>query len=198
MYNRRHGISSTGYVAQETRFSSIGSIIVRQVGHSIIRDERHQESHLMTLPTIATKGLLTGRLYPELEGTCYICSSSGYLSTIEFEGKKGIGLGTKNHVTARITNIRDDSKVMFEISRQWSGQLKIKDCSTDQVVDEFKVDDVPLAKLEVNPIDKQSPWESRRAWDEVIGEIVQGNTHIEWPRVFFHKVEADQELELLA
>lgn len=109
----------------------------------------------MTLPTMIIKGLLSGNPYPELEGTCYICSSSGFLTTIEFEGKISLGIGTKNSVNARITNVRDKGKVIFEINGQWSSRLAIRD--NNRVLKEFDVDDVPITELRVKPLDEQSP-----------------------------------------
>ncbi|RYP76755.1 hypothetical protein DL770_007165 [Monosporascus sp. CRB-9-2] len=222
MYNKKHGISSSGYVAQETSFSPTSGVQVKQIGHSIIRDEKHRESHLMTMPTMLVKGLLTGSPYPELEGACYICSSSGYLATIEFDGKNSLGIGTKNSVSARITNAKDGGKAVFEISGQWNARLKITDCMSGGVIEEFGVDDIPLAELNVKTPEEQSPWESRRAWTEVIDGISEGNTQkvseaknrieeaqrgmrdaekvagIQWPTVFFQKSEGSQEFELLA
>ncbi|KAI1411352.1 hypothetical protein F5Y13DRAFT_165534 [Hypoxylon sp. FL1857] len=90
LYNKTYGISSSGYVAQETTFSPVSGVRVRQIGHVLIRDEAHSESRLMTLPTMTVRGLLTGSPYPELEDTCYISSSSGYLATINFQGKSTI------------------------------------------------------------------------------------------------------------
>ncbi|RYP00668.1 hypothetical protein DL764_006442 [Monosporascus ibericus] len=222
MYNKKHGISTSGYIAQETSFSPTRGVKVEQIGHSIIRDEQHRESHLMTLPTMLVKGLLTGNPYPELEGACYICSSSGYLATIEFDGKNSLGIGTKNSVIARITNVKDGGKAVFEISGQWNARLKITDCRTGGVTEEFDVDDIPLTEINVKALEEQSPWESRRAWTEVIDGISEGNTQkvseaknrieeaqrgmrdaekvagIQWPTVFFQKSEGSQEFELLA
>ncbi|RYP71573.1 hypothetical protein DL771_004699 [Monosporascus sp. 5C6A] len=118
MYNKKYSISSSGYVMQEMSPSPTSGVQVKQIGHSIIRDEEHRESHVMTLPTMLVKGLLTGSPYPELEGGCYICSSSGYLATIEFDGKNSLGIGTNNSVSARITNVKDGDKAVFEISGQ--------------------------------------------------------------------------------
>ncbi|KAI8952178.1 hypothetical protein F4801DRAFT_542180 [Xylaria longipes] len=36
---------------------------------------------------MAVRGLLTGGAYAELEGVCYVVSSSGYISTVAFAGK---------------------------------------------------------------------------------------------------------------
>ncbi|KAH9884008.1 hypothetical protein F4778DRAFT_764379 [Xylariomycetidae sp. FL2044] len=225
LYNKEHGISSSGYVAQETSFSPTSGVKVRQIGHAIIRDERHAESHLMTLPTIAVKGLVSGSPYPELEGTCYIASSSGFLATIHFEGKKVLGTGTKNSVHAEVANVREGGKVSFEVTGQWNGHLVIRDHDSGKVVDEFDVDAVPLAELRVAPLEEQSPWESRRAWAGVSRGIREGDmqrvsadkTQIEeaqremreaegevgaaWPRIFFRQADGEdhhQEFEMLA
>lgn len=157
IYNKTHGISSLGYVAQETSFSLASGIRVKQIGHSIIRDEQHMESHLMTLPTMVIKGLLGGSPYLELEGVCYICSSSGFLTTVEFEGKNSLGMGTKNNVHASITNVRNGCKPVFEIKGQWSSRLTIKDCSSSRILEELNVDDVPITKLEVESLEEQIP-----------------------------------------
>ncbi|KAI4604385.1 hypothetical protein KJ359_000523 [Pestalotiopsis sp. 9143b] len=222
LYNKDHRISSSGYVAQETSFSPTGGVTVRQVGHAVIRDETHGESHLMTLPVMAIKGLLAGKPYPELQGTCYISSSSGYLATIEFEGKKALGFGTKNCVSAELRNIRDGDKVLYELEGQWNGRLTIKDCVQGSNVEEFDVDDVPHTELRVKPLEEQSPWESRKAWVEVLEGIRTGDMHAvndsknqieeaqreirqveseagaEWHRVFFTKTDSHEEFDVLA
>ncbi|KAI0111035.1 Oxysterol-binding protein [Hypoxylon sp. NC0597] len=222
IYNKAHGISSSGYVAQETTFSLVSGVRVRQIGHAIIRDEIHGESHLMTLPTMTVKGLLTGRPYPELEGTCYIVSSSGYLVTIDFRGKSVLGHGAKNSVHAEISNIRDGGRTLFEINGQWNRQLTITDTTNGNELESFDIDDVPLTELSTEPIHEQSPWESRRAWCRVVEGIVAGDMHavsneknvienaqrdmreaeeqvgVEWPRLFFMNDKNSQEFALLA
>ncbi|OTB02845.1 hypothetical protein M426DRAFT_322270 [Hypoxylon sp. CI-4A] len=222
LYNQDHGISSSGYIAQETSFSPTSGVKVNQIGHVIIRDEAHEESHLMTLPTLAIKGLLTGRPYPELEGTCYISSSSGYLATIDFHGRSMLGGGTRNSVHAEVSNIRDDGKTIFKISGQWNGRLVVTDGISGNELEDFDVNDVPLTELSIKPLEDQSPWESRRAWAKVVEGINDGNMHtvgdeknaiekaqremraaeersgIEWPRVFFRSDNDSQEFALLA
>ncbi|KAI3321558.1 Oxysterol-binding protein [Xylariaceae sp. AK1471] len=223
LYNRKLGISSTGYVAQETTFSPTSGVRVQQIGHAIIRDETHRESHLRTLPTITIKGLFTGYPYPELEGTCYISSSSGYLSTIEFGGKKTwLGAGPKNSVRAELTNVREGGKKVFEVTGQWNGRLTVRDGVDGSVIEEFDVDDVPLSKVKVQPVEKQSPWESRRAWAKVMEGIRKGNMNMviseknkieeaqrqmrqvekrlgsQWPTMFFRKETDSREFALLA
>ncbi|KAI0545881.1 Oxysterol-binding protein [Xylaria curta] len=227
-YNLETGMSSCGYVAQETSFSPVSGVRVRQVGHAIIRDERHQESHLRTLPTLAIKNLLTGA-YPELEGVCYIVSSSGYVSTIEFTGKKtwrSSGGSKKNTVRAELARVPRDGEgrveILYEVTGQWSGRLNITECATGSVLEDFDVDDVPMSEIQTRPLEEQSPWESRRAWRGVIEGIRAGDMDrvhvekkrieeaqrqirkvekligIEWPTVFFRPVAESPEFSLLA
>ncbi|KAI0848384.1 Oxysterol-binding protein [Daldinia vernicosa] len=223
LYNEIHGISSSGYVAQEITFNPASGVRVKQIGHAIIRDEGHGESHLMTLPTIVIKGLPVGRPYPELEGTCYISSSSGYLATIDFQGKSMLGSGKKNSVHAEISNVRDGDKMMFEVTGQWNDRLTIVDSTNGKQIDDFYIDDVPLAELQTKSLEEQSSWESRKAWSKVAEGIGAGSMHVvgdekstiedaqremraaeksvgvEWPRLFFQNSDRDdQEFALLA
>ncbi|KAI1122220.1 Oxysterol-binding protein [Nemania abortiva] len=221
-YNRAAGISSIGYVAQETTFGPFSGVRVRQVGHAILRDERHGESHLRTpLPTVCVKGLVTGRARLELEGTCYVVSSSGYLSTVEF-------LGTGNAVRAEVRCVRKgeeghgDGKKVFEVTGQWDGRLTTWECVTGTVVETFHVDEIPARELRVEPVEAQSPWESRRAWAGVYEGIRAGDmsrvraeknkieeaqrqireaerrANAEWPAVFFRRAKESPEFAILS
>ncbi|KAK8043360.1 hypothetical protein PG993_005790 [Apiospora rasikravindrae] len=183
LYNKARGISSSGYVAQQTTFSVSRGVVVRQVGHAIIRDEVHGESHLMTLPTMVVKNLMLGSPYPELAGTCYLVSSSGFLSTVVFEGRRtslyGMGKsgGARNSVRATLVNLREKSRPLFEVAGQWNGHLQVKDLRQEgsPVIEEFHVDKVARSELRIRPISEQSPWESRRAWAGVHAGIRAGN-----------------------
>ncbi|KAK8131895.1 hypothetical protein PG999_000068 [Apiospora kogelbergensis] len=187
LYNRARGISSSGYVAQQTVFSVSRGVVVRQVGHAIIRDEVHGESHLMTLPTMVIKNLMLGAPYPELTGTCYLVSSAGFLSTVVFEGKRssivGLGLGrggaspSPHSVRATLVDLRDDKKPLFEVAGQWTGALRVTDLrgTGAAVVDELHVDAVARSELRTKPAAQQSPWESRRAWAAVAAGIRAGD-----------------------
>lgn len=181
IYNRRALLSSSGYIAQETTFGATSGVTIRQVGHAILRDEGHGESHLLTLPTMVVKGLVTGRPYPDLAGTCYISSSSGYLSTVRFEGGKSGGLwsrgggGGKNAVHATLVNLRDGDRVLYEVNGSWAGELTVRDASAGAVVHTLRVDAVARAPLRMPPPDRQSPWESRRAWAAVRAGVAAGD-----------------------
>lgn len=175
----------------------------------------------MTLPTMVVKGLVTASPYPELEGKCYISSSSGFLATIEFEGKRTLGLGTKNGFQARIDSLREN-QTLFEVNGQWSGEMKVRDALKKKDLDDFNVDNVPTMKVRLKPIEEQSLWESRRAWKDVLQGIRDGDTEavavakdhieegqramraaeekvgVEWPRLFFQRAEDHQEYQILA
>ncbi|KAI1366648.1 Oxysterol-binding protein [Xylaria arbuscula] len=205
LYNRSTGISSRGYVAQQTTFHPVSACVrVQQTGHAIIRDSKHGEAHLRTLPTMTVRGLLSGHPYPELEGLCYISSSSGYLATVEFTGKTSlVGGGSRNSVRAEVVCVRENEgesggggggggkggrRKLFEVTGQWSGRLVFRDCVKDEVIEEFDVADVPASEVRVKPIEEQSPWESRRAWAGVAEGIRAGDMR----RVCAEKAEIEE------
>lgn len=182
LYNAQHGIYSNGFVAQETSFSPTSGVTVRQIGYAVVKDENHNEKHLMTMPTLVIKGLTMGQPYPELEGPCYITSSSGFFSEINFEGKGKLGFSSKNRVIADLYRTSEKKKLLYRITGQWSGQLRVEN-GKGEMIEEFDIGDVPLTPLNVSPLEEQTPWESRRAWARVIEGINQGDVE----RVNEHK-----------
>ena len=175
-YNRKHGISSRGFAAQETSFSPTSGVTVHQVGYAVIKDHVHDERHLMTLPTIQVKGIATGQLYPELEGRCYISSSSGFLTVIDLEGKGKLGMGTPNKVTAMVCESSALEKPLYRITGQWSGDMTIEEVQGGTPSQDFNISDFPITELSVAPESEQTEWESRRAWAKVLEGIRQGDT----------------------
>lgn len=174
IYNAEYGISSHGFVAQETSFSPTSGVTVRQMGYAVVRDERHGEKHLMTMPTLLVKGLATGKPYPALEGSAYISSSSGYITEIRFEAGSKLGFGSKNRVTAEVFGTQVGKRLLFTIKGSWDGRLTVKN-EQGKTVEEFDVRKIPVTRLYVRPLDKQTPWESRRAWRHVIEGIKEAN-----------------------
>jgi hypothetical protein len=182
IYNKERGISSIGFVGQETSFSLVSGVAVRQTGYAIIKDDKHNEQSLMTMPTILVKGVATGNPYPELEGPSYITSSSGYLTKIEFHGKGKLGFGQKNQVVAEVFAPDNRDKPLYRITGQWTGTLTIQDASKT-TLEEFHVDQIPISTLKVAPIEEQTPWESRRAW----WKVTQGIKNHDIEKVYAHK-----------
>ncbi|KFA68279.1 hypothetical protein S40285_06641 [Stachybotrys chlorohalonatus IBT 40285] len=216
MYNPAHGISSTGFVAQETTFSPMSGVTVKQPGYAVVTDAKHNEQHLMTMPILNVRGIALGQPYPELEGPCYISSSSGYVTKIDFNGKGRLSLSGKNRVAAELYHESDPKTILYEIKGQWNGHISIKDAKGD-FVEEFMVDSIPRTPLRVPPIDAQSPSESRRAWSKVVDGIRKADVEMvasckntieekqrelrkleqqegrEWQTVFFRWQEGDEE-----
>ncbi|KAF5667319.1 KES1-like protein [Fusarium heterosporum] len=182
IYNKERGIASIGFVGQETSFSLVSGVAVRQTGYAIIKDDKHDEQSVMTMPTILVKGVATGSPYPELEGPSYITSSSGYLTKIEFHGKNRLGFGQKNQVVAEVFAPDNRNKPLYRITGQWTGTLTIED-SSKTTLEEFHVDQIPISPLGVAPIEEQTPWESRRAWWKVTEAI----KHHDIEKVYAHK-----------
>lgn len=215
LYNETHGISAEGYVAQETSFSPTSGVTVNQVGHAIVHLDKHDEHHMITLPTLNVKSILTGSPYPELSGTCHITSTSGYTSRISFEGKRILGAGKKNSCHAEVYRNDKPDEPIFEVRGQWNGSFTVHDCASEKDIETVDVNALEMTPLRVAPLDKQDPWESRRAWGHVIdgiekknvkivseekNQIEEGQRHLrkqeqqegaQWPRLFFRRRDED-------
>ena len=172
--NKERGISSSGFVRQETSFSATSGITVQQHGYALIKDEKHSETHLMTMPILKIQGLALANPYVELAGDAYIASSSGYVTKIDFEGTGKLGLGKKHKVLATVTNVNDPKKVIWSVLGQWTGKLSVKDAH-NRVVSEFSADDHTATPLNVQEVEQQSDVESRKAWRYVFDGIKSGD-----------------------
>lgn len=170
-----HGIRADGYARVEMTFSS--SVDIRQIGHAIVHIDEYDEDYLIPLPDVKVRGFLSGRLYPEVLGTYTIVSSSGYVSEINFSGA-GVFSGKKNTFQAKMYR-KDDpkKKPIYEIAGQWSEGWTVKDCKTGEVLEKYDVDAVENrpAPMDMEPIEKQDPWESRKAWGGVIDALDRGD-----------------------
>ena len=174
MHNKEHGIVSNGFAASETSFHPANGVTVKQAGYALINIKRFDETHLMTFPTLHIRGLATGRPYPDLGGSCYISSSSGFVTKIDFDVGARLGLWGTNQVQATLYKSSEPSDAIFHISGQWNRTLTVTDAH-GAVVDEFHVDDNPTTELTVPPFEHQSSWESRRAWHKVSQGIREGD-----------------------
>ncbi|CAI6096135.1 unnamed protein product [Clonostachys chloroleuca] len=190
IHNKELGISSTGFVAQETTFGFTEGVTVRQLGYAMIGDEKHGEKHLMTMPTLKIKGFSSGRTYVDLEGPCYISSSSGLLSTIDFKDSSMLGLGSRGRVTAELcrTSVDNQKEQVLQVEGNVGGSFVVRD-NMGRVTEEFHVDDMEVTPLSVKPIEEQSQWESRKAWDQVVAGIRQGD----FEKVIRHKQALEEE-----
>ena len=119
---------------------------------------------------------MSGSLYPELEGSYTIPSTSGYTSTIDFSGKGLFSSSDKKHsFEARVYRDGEEESFLYTISGNWDGQFTIHDCARDAYVETFDVTAAPTTPLKTGPLEDQDPWESRRAWKDVREALQTGN-----------------------
>lgn len=170
-----HGIRADGYARVEMTFSS--SVDIKQVGHAILSIDRYDEKYLIPLPDVKVRGFLSGRLYPEVLGTYTLVSSSGYVSEMTFTGA-GVFRGKKNTFEVKMYR-KDDpkKKPIYEIAGCWSEGWTVKDSKTGEVLEKYDVDAVENrpAPMDIEPLEKQDPWESRKAWSGVIEALDRGD-----------------------
>lgn len=222
LYNQKHAISAEGYVAQETSFSPAHGVTVKQIGHAVIHLDSHNEHHMITLPTLNVRSILSGSPYPELSGTCHIVSTTGLTSRISFEGKKLFGTSKKNSFHAELYHTENPDEIIYEVTGQWSGSFKVHYRASKKDVETIDVNSLDMTPLKTLNLENQDPWESRRAWSKVIAGIEDQNiktvsqekTKIEeaqrglrrqenaegtkWPRLFFARKFEDSLAKDLA
>lgn len=149
---------------------------MRQIGHAILHLDTYAEDYLIPLPNVKVRGLLTGTPYPELNGTYYISSSSGFIAEIDFSGKGFLGMsGTKNRFEAKLYRAEDREAVLYTAKGAWNDQFTIFDAPTGAEMEMYDTNATPAAPLKVAPVEEQDPWESRRAWKGVIEALNRGD-----------------------
>ncbi|KXH67487.1 oxysterol-binding protein [Colletotrichum salicis] len=167
MGSKEHGIRADGYARVEMTFSS--TVNIRQIGHAVVHIDRYNEDYLIPLPEVKVRGFLNACLYPEVLGTYYIVSNTGYISEIKFSGS-GFLRGKKNSFEARMYHKNDKKNTIYELQGCWSEGWTVKNGRTGEILEKYEVDalDNLPAPMEMEPIATQDPWESRRAWNGVI------------------------------
>ncbi len=152
-----------------------GSLHVKQTGHAVLHLDKYNEDYLIPFPDCKVKGFLSGSLYPELEGTCHIISSTGFVSEISFSGQ-GFFSGKRNSFKAKMYRATDDLKsTLFTASGQWSGEFTIRNSNDETDIITCATAFSPVAPLQISDITAQDPWETRNAWKDVLAALVQGD-----------------------
>ncbi|XMA07335.1 hypothetical protein WAI453_000126 [Rhynchosporium graminicola] len=171
IWNEKHGVQLSGHVAPKASFST--TVNIDRKGYSIYHIDKYDEDYLITMPKIHIEGIMTGSLSPELSGTTYIRSSSGYTAKMCYSSKGWLG-GRSNFFTA--TLCRDDEKeVLYTVEGQWSGEFTIWRGDKEKVMEKFSTSSIPKTPFTVAEIEKQHPLESRRAWRHVVDGIEKGD-----------------------
>ena len=173
------------------------------------------------MPKIHVEGLLSASLQPELSGSSFIRSSSGYTAKIDYSCK-GWLRGTRNSFVANIFKNGSEKTPLYTADGLWSDVYTFKDATTGKEIEKFDCGALQKTPLQVAPIEKQHPLESRRAWRPVVEAINKGDifavgqekTKIEneqramrrcekadgrdFPRRYFSRVKDDLVAERLA
>ncbi|KAL7919099.1 hypothetical protein ACQKWADRAFT_302314 [Trichoderma austrokoningii] len=178
--NDKTGVQLEGYNAQKASFKS--TIIVKQIGHAVLTipvggspDSTQLERYLITLPSLHIEGLIFGAPFVELDGSTTITSSSGYSAKIDYSGKGWLS-GKKNTVIATVFPTDNEKEVLYNVTGQWTKEFEIyqgpaKKNSKTTLVSVYDAAATSQSELRLEPLEKQHPLESRRAWSKVAEAI---------------------------
>jgi hypothetical protein len=155
-------------VAPKAWFSN--TVHIDRKGYSILHIDKYNEDYLITMPKIHIEGIMTGSLNPELSGTSYIRSSSGFTAKIDYTSK-GWMSGKRNSFVASLYHDDHEKEPLYIAEGQWSGDFTIKKVATKAVVETFDANLIQTTPLQVAPLECQHPFESRRAWQHVVSAI---------------------------
>jgi oxysterol-binding protein-related protein 9/10/11 len=173
IWNDEHGVRAEAYSRQETTFS--GYVNIKQVGHAILHIDRYNEDYLLPLPDVKAKGFLSGNPYPEINGSYHIISSSGFTSEIKFS-ESGVFSGARNRFTATLYRTEDQTKnPIYTVTGQWSGRYVFRDASNGTVIDTYDASTTRPAPISLPDLPDQDPFESRKAWNDVIQALRKGD-----------------------
>lgn len=186
--DRAHGVRADGYARVEMTFN--GAVHIRQVGHATLRLDRFAEDYLVPLPDVRVRGFLSGCMYPEIVGTYQIVSSAGLVAELRFWGE-GMLRGKRNSFEARMyrkggeddataeiaKNRNNKQESIFEVAGVWSEGWTVRDGRTGEVIEEYRVDapENEPVPMDLDPVEEQDPWESRRAWQGVLHGLRVGD-----------------------
>ncbi|KAH8202039.1 hypothetical protein TruAng_003794 [Truncatella angustata] len=182
--------------------------------------DRFDENHVFTVAKVHVEGIVSFQIAPELSGTSYIHSSSGYTTKIEYCSKGWLrGAGH----TFKATLFRDgaEKSPLYTATGQWDGSYTVTN-DKGRVIDTVDLASLKRTPLQVAPVQKQHPLETGRAWQHVI-EAIHSNdmfaighekSKIEnaqralrkeeaqegrvWERRFFTSIQKDHTVDSLA
>ncbi|KAH7089084.1 hypothetical protein FB567DRAFT_522982 [Paraphoma chrysanthemicola] len=220
LWNDKYGVRAEGFTQQEITFS--GNVTIKQKGYAVLHLDKYDEDYLIPVPNIKVKGILGGTPYPELQGDYSLISSNGYVSQIKFEGKSLFGSGQKNGFEAQLFHADRPGEILYTAKGAWNGISTFHDAKMDQEIETFDVNGLSSTKIEVDDLSEQDPWESRKAWADVISALRSGDmkgtanakSRVEegqrqmrkdeevrgehWKPLFFERVEHDPVFEKLS
>jgi hypothetical protein len=208
-----------GLVAPKVYFS--GTVHIDRKGYSILHLDKYDEDYLITMPKVHVEGLMTASLQPELSGSSFIHSSSGFTAKIDYSCKGWLS-GKRNSFVANMYKDGCEKTPLYTAEGLWSDVYTFKNARTGEVVEKFDCGAHPTTSLQVAPIEEQNPLESRRAWQHVVQAINKGDIFavghektkieneqramrrqekcegVEFPRRYFSRAKEDVVAEKLA
>ncbi|KAF3043966.1 hypothetical protein E8E12_002259 [Didymella heteroderae] len=173
IWNNKHGVRAEGFTEQEITFS--GNVSIKQKGYAMLHIDKYDEDYLMPVPNVKVKGILGGKPYPELQGNYSLISSTGYVSQIKFEGKSFFGSGQKNGFEAKMFHVDRPNEILYEARGAWNGDSTFEDARTGKAIEEMDFASLKTLPLQIEDIAEQDPWESRKAWGDVIAALRRGD-----------------------
>jgi hypothetical protein len=176
--NEKAGVSLEGHSGQKSSFSG-RSINVKQVGHAVLRvpstDKKGENLYLITLPHLIIEGIVWGNPYIELSQVSHICSSSGFLATINYSGK-GYFSGKSHTFKSTISPVNQPGHPIYTIEGEWSGVSKYKGASPSKHKDAvFWEATSDRKEVSVKPTEEQGDMESRKVWKKTADGIKSQN-----------------------
>ena len=147
---------------------------IERKGYSILHLDKYCEDYLITMPKIHVEGLMTACLQPELSGSSFIRSSSGYTAKIDYSCKGWLG-GKRNSFVASMYKDGSEGKPLYTVEGLWSDVYTFKNAQTGAVVETYDCTAHPTKPIQVASIEEQRSFESRRAWQPVVEAINKGD-----------------------
>jgi len=147
---------------------------VKQVGHATLTvtlPDGQKEHYLITFPRLRIEGLWYGSPYIELAETSYIQSSSGWLSTIKYQGK-GYFSGKSHTFKADLAPPIGAGSGTQASSYEGQWNTTSKDTKTGAVFTDVTG---PKEEVTVRQVEEQGEWESRALWFKVAKGIREGD-----------------------
>jgi oxysterol-binding protein-related protein 9/10/11 len=156
-----------GHIGPRSYFSS--TINIERRGFGVMRIRKYNEEHVFTMPKVHVEGIVTFQITPELSGTSYIHSSSGYTTKIDYCSKGWIR-GASHSFKATLFRDGKEKSPLYTATGQWSGDYTIAD-SKGKTIETVQLRSLKRTPLQVAPIESQHPLETGRAWQHVINAI---------------------------
>ncbi|CAJ2500146.1 Uu.00g029990.m01.CDS01 [Anthostomella pinea] len=161
------GVRLEGYVVPRAYFSS--TINIERRGRNVLHLDRYGEDHCISMPPVHVDGLVTLQIAPELSGTSYIRSSSGFTTRIQYSCK-GWLRGKSNSFVATVYRDGNEKEALYVLEGQWSDSYTVKN-GKGVLLDTVNLGSLQRTPVQVAPVERQHPLETRRAWQHVVNAI---------------------------